>query len=219
MLQLFYSRCSHLVLSLASLVLIAAPATAEDSPPRQVERKPVVVRDVPPDQEPAKKIVYVIDATGSMMALWDAISAQLQAAIAHLEPSQSFGVVLINEHNPEPLAKELLAATPENKRKADEYIRSMAPRGGIDPVPALTKAFALKPEVIFLMIDPSQLPNKKAILTLAGKDENKKIRIDVIVVEGHSDDKENEKFLKDLAMQSGGVYKFVSASDLSPDKK
>lgn len=162
----------------------------------------------------ARKIVYVLDATGSMMSSFDALRVQLRTAVQNLRPPQSFDIVFINEHNPPPLAPALLFTTPENKRKAQEYVDTMAPRGGTNPLPAITKAFELQPEMIFLLIDPSDFPDKQAVIDLVAKQNTKsKIKLNILAFEGK--DAENEKFLKDLATQSGGVYRFITEKDLA----
>jgi hypothetical protein len=95
-----------------------------------------------------------------------------------------------------------------------EYVDTMAPRGGTDPLPAITKAFELQPEMIFLLIDPSDFPDKQAVISLVAKQNAKaKIKLNIIAFEGH--DVENEKFLKELATQSGGIYKYISSKELA----
>jgi hypothetical protein len=161
----------------------------------------------------AKKIVFVLDATGSMMSAFDALRVQLRTAVQNLRPPQSFDIVFINEHNPPPLSPTLLFVTPENKRKAQEYVDVMAPRGGTNPLPALEAAFKLGPELIYFLIDPSDFPDKKAVLDLVNaKAMGGKVKMNIIAFEGK--DAENEKFLSDLAKSTGGVYRYVSEKDL-----
>jgi von Willebrand factor type A domain len=161
----------------------------------------------------AKKIVFVLDATGSMMSSFDSLRVQLRQAVTNLRLPQQFDIVFINEHNPPPLAPTLLFVTPENKRKAQEYVDTMAPRGGTNPLPALEKAFGLQPELIYFLVDPSDFPDKKAVLDLVNaKAAGGKIKMNIIAFEGN--DPENNKFLQDLAKSTGGVYRFVTSKDL-----
>jgi hypothetical protein len=89
----------------------------------------------------------------------------------------------------------------------------MAPRGGTNPLPALEAAFKLGPELIYFLIDPSDFPDKKAVLDLVNaKALGGKIKMNIIAFEGK--DAENEKFLQDLAKSTGGVYRYVSEKDL-----
>lgn len=161
----------------------------------------------------ARKIVFVLDATGSMMPSFDSLRVQIRGAVQNMVPPQSFNIVFINENNPPPLSTALLFVTPENKRKAFDYVDVMAPRGRTDPLPALEKAFAQQPELIFLLMDPGDIPDKKAMLDLVtSKSAAGKIKMNVIGFESH--DAENEAFLKSLADRTGGHYSYVSKEDL-----
>ena len=159
----------------------------------------------------AKRIVFVLDATGSMMPSFDALRVQIRATLQNMRPPQSFNIVFINEQNVPPLAPSLLFVTPENKRRGVDYMEAMAPRGATDPLPALAKAYAMQPELIFLLVDPGDFPDKKAVLDLVSA-KGGKVKINVIGFDGH--DVENEAYLKALAERTGGRYSHVSREDL-----
>jgi hypothetical protein len=160
----------------------------------------------------ARKIIFVLDATGSMMASFDALRVQIRTTIVSMRPPQSFNLIFINEHVPV-LSPALLFATPESKRRAIDFVDAVAPRGPTDPLPALEKAFAQKPDLIYFLIDPSDFPDKKAVLDLvAAKAAGRRIKMNIIAFEGH--DPENEAFLKSLAEKTGGEYRFVTGQEL-----
>ena len=212
-----FVRSLQLLLVIASALLIAGAAKAEDAPSPPVKRQHVIIPDVPQNREPVKSTVYVIDATGTTTSAWEDIIALLHASISDLVSPQRFNIVLTNTRHPEPLGRELLPATAANKMKSDDYLAKQTPGGGTDPLPDLKKAFSLKPESIFLLLDPTCFPDQKALVELVGKDENKKVRLDIIAFEGH--DAELEKFLKSIATKSGGFYKYMSERELSAQKK
>ena len=165
------------------------------------------------DRIPARRIVYVLDATGSMSTSFDGLRMQARAAIMNLRPPESFNIIFINDHNLPPFAPALVFVTPEAKRRAMEYIDGTAPRGGTDPLPALEKAYAQRPEIIYFLIDPSDFPDKKAVLDLVtARSAGGRVRLNVIGFEGH--DPENESFLKSLAEKAGGTYRYVSEKEL-----
>ena len=207
------------LLTAAMLVCMVGRVNAGDGPtskPANGADDPLApAQDVAKHRKLAKSTVYVIDATGSMLSDWQELTSQLNRVIGSLDAAQSFNVVLSNDHDPEPLATALIHATPENKKKAGDYFATTTPHGGPDPLPALQKAFALKPEAIFFFTDPTCFPDKKAMLELVNKAENKDVRIDIIAFEGH--DADNEEFLQSVAKQSGGFYKYVSATNLTSD--
>jgi hypothetical protein len=161
----------------------------------------------------AKKVVYVRDATGSMMSAFDALRGQTRLAIQGLRPPQSFDIVFINDRNPPPLSPTLLFVTPEAKRRAVEYLDTMAPRGATQPLAAMERAFALQPDVVHLLIDPSDFPDQQAVLDLVkAKAAGGKIRLEIIAFEGR--DEKTEAFLKSLAELTRGSYRFITQRDL-----
>jgi Ca-activated chloride channel family protein len=106
----------------------------------------------------ATSVVYVIDRSVSMGPSGGLVRAK-QEVIASLRrmPDQTlFQIILFNrsvEMIPPGSTTGLLPATNENKRKAADFLKSIEPEGGTQPVPALKRALALKPQVIFFLSD------------------------------------------------------------------
>ena len=148
-----------------------------------------------------------------MLSEFDALRIQVRMAIDNLKPPQSFNVVFIKENSPPPPAPDLLFTTPENKRLVLDYVEKFAPSGPTDPMPALTRAFAMKPELIYLLCDPSDFPDKKAVIDLIHKNNpNNKIMINCIGFEVHDD--ASKKYLDDIAKETKGMHKDIGAKDL-----
>ena len=161
----------------------------------------------------ANRIVFVLDATGSMLSEFDNLRVQLRKSIDDLRPPQSFNVVFIKENSPPPPAPELLFTTPENKRLVLDYVEKFSATGPTDPIPALTRAFAMKPELIYLLCDPSDFPDRKAVLDLIHKaNPDGKIKINCIGFEVH--DAASSKYLDEISKQTGGMHKDVTSKDL-----
>ncbi len=164
----------------------------------------------------AKRIVFCCDATGSIMSKFDDLRVEIRKAVNGLRPPQAFSVVFFQDNAPPPLAKELLVATPANKARAFDYVDKFVARGTTDPLPALKAALALKPEVMYFLIDPSDFPDKTAVLELFRKSNpGKTIKLHTIAFIDH--DVEDEKFLKQLAAENNGAFKYVSEEDLSKE--
>jgi hypothetical protein len=106
----------------------------------------------------AKSVVYVIDRSVSMGPSGGLVRAK-QELIGSLRgmPDQTLFQIIVFNRSVEMLllgsATGLLPATNENKRKAIELLAPIQPEGGTQPVPALKRALALKPEVIFFLSD------------------------------------------------------------------
>jgi len=115
----------------------------------------------------AKTVVYVIDRSVSMGPNGKLARAkqELQRSVEQLSVDARFQIVLFNR-SIEVLTVEqtagLFSATPENKLRATEFLKSVLPEGGTRPVPALKWALAMKPDVIYFLSDSEDL-NKRDV--------------------------------------------------------
>ena len=162
----------------------------------------------------AMKVAYVCDSSGSMMNLFDTLRQELRKACDTLKPIQSFNIIFFSEDNFVALDKQsLLLATPETKRKAYDFLDKTAPHGSSDPLPGLRSAFANGPQLIYMLTD-GDFPNNDAILTEIRKlNKDKKVKINTIAF-GNDDGESFHKFLKQIADENGGMYKWVKEADL-----
>lgn len=102
----------------------------------------------------ARRIVYVIDASGSMIRSLQIVLQELTRSIDALSEQQSFAIVFFqrNEAVVVPPRNRLSPATRENKVRALEWIdENVVPSGRSNPIEALTYALDLNPDVIFLL--------------------------------------------------------------------
>jgi hypothetical protein len=102
----------------------------------------------------ARRIVYVIDASGSMIRSLQIVIEELARSLATLSPQQSFAVIFFqrNEALMVPPANRLTAATPEAQLRALGWIDDrVIPAGRSNPLAAIEKALSLRPDVIFLL--------------------------------------------------------------------
>ena len=102
----------------------------------------------------ARRIVYVVDASGSMIGAFPMILKQLRRSVDDLSAAQSFSVIFFQRDQAveTPPAGQLVRATDENKSRTLEWIReNILPSGRSSPLNALERAMALQPEVVFLL--------------------------------------------------------------------
>lgn len=102
----------------------------------------------------ARRIVYVIDASGSMIRSLQIVVQELARSIDALSPQQRFAVVFFqgNAALPVPPKGELHVATGDEKLRVLEWIdRNVHPRGSSNPLEAIRYALDLKPDVIFML--------------------------------------------------------------------
>ncbi len=102
----------------------------------------------------AQRIVYVIDASGSMIASLQFIVRELERSLDGLSRKQEFGIVFFqgNDAVTVPPASRLSRATETNRETALLWIRNeIIPRGRSNPLRAIEHALRLKPDAIFLL--------------------------------------------------------------------
>lgn len=112
---------------------------------------------------PAKRIVFVIDASGSVIDGFDFVINELRRTIHKLDEDQSFSVVFFQHGFALEAApggskgRGMHKATWERKVAVCDWITTssghITPSGSSDPRPALTRAFAYKPDLVYILSD------------------------------------------------------------------
>lgn len=161
----------------------------------------------------ANKVVFLCDASGSMMTKFDALRGELRKAIDGLRPNQQFDVIFFAADKYIALDPHLLYAVPENKRKAYELLETTAAHDTSNPIPGLNAAFATQPELIYLLTD-GDFPDNNAVYQEVRKlAAGKKVAINTIAFFDRGE--QYELLLKQIADQTKGSFRFVSEEDLS----
>lgn len=112
----------------------------------------------------AEKIVYVVDASGSLRSMWPALIDELTRSIERLAPTQRFQVVFFLDTEDGPngytLAPtpggadrqyELIRATRANIAHVRDWFGALSPRGRGEPLEAIEIAFQLEPDAVFIL--------------------------------------------------------------------
>jgi hypothetical protein len=118
------------------------------------ESRPIQVDFVGLRASNARRIVYVVDASGSLVGSFPQIVEELRRSLMKLDPRQQFGVIFFQRGDAVtvPPGGALQPATPERLAEAVQWIDGkMIPAGRSNPLAALEAAMALKPEIIFLL--------------------------------------------------------------------
>ena len=107
------------------------------------------------DAVAAKRIVYVVDASGSMLLHLTIVLEELERSLRTLHPKQEFGIIFFQQDRAiaVPPRKSLVFANSNNIRKAMEwaYSEKVIASGGSNPINAMKMAMKLKPDVIYLL--------------------------------------------------------------------
>ncbi len=114
--------------------------------------------DDPPSEQAPRSVVFVIDASGSMVEQFSRVQRDLGRAIRRLEPSQRFTVIYFQQDRAmEAPPQGLRLATADHAARffawGGEQGEAITPRGASNPLPALQFALAYRPDEIRLLSD------------------------------------------------------------------
>jgi len=158
----------------------------------------------------ARKIVYIVDRSGSMTDSIDYVKYELKRSISELMEEKEFHVIFYSS-GPlvEMSTRRLVHATERNKQLAFEFINGVASQGETDPSKALERAFACQPELIYLLTDGEF---DKVIVGLVKRlNGGGKVTVHTIGFLYRT----GEAVLEQIAKENNGQYKFVSEADLA----
>ncbi|MBE3100054.1 MAG: VWA domain-containing protein [Planctomycetes bacterium] len=166
----------------------------------------------PPAQidDTARKIVYVVDRSGSMTDSLDIVKLELKRSLFDLAAENEFHVIFFSSGPPvEMPTRRLVSATDRNRGLAFEFIDGVIARGETDPSQALERAFAAKPDIVYLLTDGEF---DRAVIDLIKRlNVGGKVRVYTIgfLYDG------GREILTKIAADNGGEYKFVAEKDLA----
>lgn len=152
-----------------------ATSVARQAPPTLAQPRSAVVAatsDTPPPRavsfagvsaQAARRVVYVVDASGSMVSSYAFVRARLAQSIARLSPTQHFQVILVRG-TPDGTSDvqllpgdggsdPLLRALPSTREAAIARLREVVVSGRSDPIAGLERALTLepRPDVVFFL--------------------------------------------------------------------
>jgi hypothetical protein len=187
---------------------VPPPANADVTKPESAPEASSVVSEGP------RRIVYVVDRSGSMADSMDFVKYMMKRSIGELPEEFGFDIIFFSSG---PIVEmpphRLLDATERNKQLALKFIDGVTVQGKSDPSEALRRAFDLKPELIYLL-SRGQFDPKIVDLT---KQLNARNMVAIHAITFIHND--GEKVLKQVASANGGNYKFFSAADMKEELK
>lgn len=157
-----------------------------------------------------RKIIYVVDRSGSMADTFEFVRDELKRSISALRRSQRFHVIFFNSRGPlESPPGHPVNAIDVHRERFFEFLDNVVPRGGTKPAAALRRAMALKPDVIYLLSDGIDFDPG----LFSDLDEwNPKRRVKIYTIAYL--DPTGREVLEQIAREHGGEFTFISEDDL-----
>lgn len=161
-----------------------------------------------------ESVVYVMDRSGSMGEVFGILKRELKRAIGSLDRDQSFNVIWFNEGEADDLFQKLRPATMNTKREAFRAIDLVFDSGQTEPINAVRRGLAYKPDVLFLLSDGDFRDDNLRVLRMIEKmnaDQNTTINTILFVYDVMG---EGERVLRAIAEANNGTYKHVTEEDI-----
>ncbi len=170
---------------------------------------------VPP--VPARRIVFVCDATGTMIQKLGDLKHELTKAVAALRPNQSFNIIFFTDGGKYHIAEKngLVVATPDNTRLAYSFLEDITPTGTTDPLPAIDAAFKQRPDLVYFLSDGefnNLRPYEDVVRQFDSSNKERRCRVSTILFETY--DREAEQVMQRIAGEHGGNYRYIRSEDL-----
>jgi hypothetical protein len=173
-------------------------------------------------QDQGSKVVFVIDASGSMTShnSMQVAKASLVSSLQALDGNQQFLIIFYDDkpsvlHLRDSNLPQLYAATEIHKTLARQKIAGIQPGTGTQHVPALEMALRLRPDVIFFLTDAQEPPIYPSELDALKKLNSQKTRIHTIefgVGPEVSEATSANNFLRKLSRQNQGTYRYYDVT-------
>lgn len=227
----------------SDLAALLAPISATPTPTPAPQTTPPTIRTnpfaglMPHALEPvaaffgvagnAQSVVYVVDASGSLVDTLPYVLAELRQSIHRLAQQQQFTVLFFQGNDlleMPPIG--LRQATAINQQQAIQWINpdggNLFAKGQSNPLPALQKALGYEPDIVFLLTDnlaaqQTGTADDQTLLAQIAKANTGQTAIHTIQFlykDAASEHANAIPLLKQLAQQHGGKYTFVDAKDL-----
>ena len=157
-----------------------------------------------------RRIVYVVDRSGSMLDTFRYVQDELKRSISALRRSQKFHVIFFSTGTPvENKPRRPVSAIAAHKEEFFRFLDTVFPGGGTEPGPALKLALNLEPDLVYLLsdgvdFDPDLMKNLDRW--------NTKRNVQIFTIAYL--DRTGSEFLELIAREHGGDFKYVTEHDL-----
>jgi hypothetical protein len=152
------------------------------------------------------------------LGVLEASKSELQREIDKLHDYHQFQIVAYNEHTSVIGRRRLLAASDQNKRGVAAFIGGLIAAGGTNHKGGLMVALGFEPDVIVLISDGGEPALDENSLNLIQRVSRGQTQIHCLQFGIGSQPPETSTFMRRLADQNQGSYRYVDVSQWSANK-
>jgi hypothetical protein len=166
----------------------------------------------------ATKVVYLVDASGSMLQVFGALKQQLKDSINSLDVTagQQFNIVVFSDGFNSLFKDGMQIASADNKHKAMQWVDDLVSAGTTEPLGAIKFAVGEKPELLYVLTDGfDNVANFDDVVNAfkAGNADGQ-MHVNCIFLQSGEDDN-LVKVLKQIANDGHGEMKIILKSDMN----
>lgn len=178
----------------------------------------------------ATRVVYLLDASGSLVDTFPFILDELQRALSELRPEQSFAVLFFSGNNvTEAPPYGMKRATTQAVRHTSQWVDPGSGRiiasGRPNADAAIRRALAYQPDAIILLSDgltdggDRAMATRARLLSLIGTANTNDVVFHTLQVRRPDPLSSPTRLgtLELIALQSGGVHRYLGEDDLLPE--
>lgn len=193
-----------------------APPASRPAAPATGPVVPVTADALFPDARSARRVVFLVDASGSTVAVAKELRMTVADGVNLLGPAQAFNVVLFGgERTGQFDASGPLAANEVNRRKAADFLDGAAPAGETDSAAGLEATFRQNPDLVYLVTDADFRDDPAVLAKLRELNARGAARVHTIALTRAAEvDPAVAGALRDAAASGGGTYRQVNVESL-----
>jgi hypothetical protein len=156
------------------------------------------------------RVSFLIDGSGSMIAVFSGVREVVKSAVAGLAANQSFNVIAWLDDNAVSYSQNgLIPAGKAEVANIGDWLDGLSPREAFDAGAAFRRAFADKPDAIYLITDEiegSERVANELLATVAELNAGRKVKIHcVLLTTDPARDATVIKALQTITRESGGT--------------
>ncbi len=152
-------RLDELMQRMKRLGITSDDLEAADQPATRPASRPA---DGDASKKLARRVVFAIDASGSMVNALGPVKVEVLKAVGGMAPAQSFNVVFFQDEKAVSFDRAPVPATKANLRKLAAFLDTVTTTGTTNPIPAIEQAMRQRPEVLWLATD-GDFPDNRAV--------------------------------------------------------